>query len=410
MQKTLGKERVTAVDFFGQGAFNKLYTVQCGAEQLMMRVSLPVEPSAKTLSEVATLEYVRRNRTLPVPRVMDFEASRAAPIGFEWMLMERMSGQPLAKVWNETKSEMSWSAKEALVQRLVRFSADMYNHQFRNVGNLFHTHTQKDSIGSDDTGDTCNFEIGKAVSTEFFWLNHATQDVPKGPFRCSRDWLAARLAFKDNDARAKVQAHNARESDASMDEEEDDEDDEWEAAERTISIVKRLRQLLDDAFSPAVLEPEPTMLFHDDLNSGNILVSASGDLTAVLDWECVSVLPVWKACDVPAFLQCQIRNEPPHADSYRRDESGVIDGLYYTLLYKHETAALRTLFLNKMREVEPRWMAVFESSQRKRDIDLAIRQCDSEISLLPIERWLTDVERGCSDRSLYEWMYGEWMF
>jgi len=265
LQKTLGKERVTAVDFFGQGAFNKLYTAQCGAEQLMMRVSLPVEPSAKTLSEVATLEYIRRNSTLPVPRVMDFEASGIALIGFEWMLMERMSGQPLANVWNETKSEMSWSAKEALVQRLVRFSAEMYNHQFQNIGNLFHTHTRKDSTGSDDTSDTYTFEIGKVVSMEFFWLNHATQDVPKGPFRCSRDWLAARLAFKDNHAQARVQAHNARESDASMDEEEDDADDEWEAAERTISIVKRIRQLLDDAFSPAVLEPEPTVLFHDDL-------------------------------------------------------------------------------------------------------------------------------------------------
>jgi hypothetical protein len=47
--------RTVQVAFFAQGAFNKVYQVTIqGESPLILRVSLPVDPRYKTLSEIAT--------------------------------------------------------------------------------------------------------------------------------------------------------------------------------------------------------------------------------------------------------------------------------------------------------------------------------------------------------------------
>lgn len=58
-------------------------------------------------------------------------------------------------------------------------------------------------------------------------------------------------------------------------------------------------------------------MVHDDLSSQNILVNESGEFTAVLHWECVAALPVWKACDYPEFLQEKTRHVRPELGNYK---------------------------------------------------------------------------------------------
>ena len=61
------------VSVLGQGAINKAYLVQIGedgnARVLVMRVSLPIDPGNKICGEVATLQWLQRYTTLPVPEV-----------------------------------------------------------------------------------------------------------------------------------------------------------------------------------------------------------------------------------------------------------------------------------------------------------------------------------------------------
>lgn len=65
--------------------------------------------------------------------------------------------------------------------------------------------------------------------------------------------------------------------------------------------------------------PEPSMIFHHDLSRHNILVDNSGELTGVLDWECVSA---WKAYSYPSFLEEQPRRSEPVPESYEPEEDG----------------------------------------------------------------------------------------
>ena len=45
------------------------------------------------------------------------------------------------------------------------------------------------------------------------------------------------------------------------------------------------------------------MLWHDNLSLDNIFVDSEFVLTGILDWECVSCLPIHQACHLPAFMQ-----------------------------------------------------------------------------------------------------------
>jgi hypothetical protein len=56
---------------------------------------------------------------------------------------------------------------------------------------------------------------------------------------------------------------------------------------------------------------KPTMLFHGDLSRHNILVDGKGVLTGVVDWDFVSFLPYWIACQLPPVLHCKPLDEEP---------------------------------------------------------------------------------------------------
>jgi len=76
----------------------------------VVQVTLPIDPKWQTLSEVATLEWVRKMTHLPVLKVLAYGADRANPTGFEYIVMEKMRGQPLADVWHD----IHFDAKESL--------------------------------------------------------------------------------------------------------------------------------------------------------------------------------------------------------------------------------------------------------------------------------------------------------
>jgi len=47
-----------------------------------------------------------------------------------------------------------------------------------------------------------------------------------------------------------------------------------------------------------------------------------------------------------------------------------------------------------MREQQPRWVEIFESSQRQRDFDLAVTNCGDSFSIRRICNWLKDMDSG----------------
>jgi len=143
------------------------------------------------------------------------------------------------------------------------------------------------------------------------------------------------------------------------------------------------------------------MLFHDDLSKHNILVDDSGALAGVVDWECVSALPLWKACYYPSFLEGPRRDNNPDRARYQREGDGQPVDLYWEHLMDFELTALRHVFLDEMARLEPRWVEIFDSSSLRRDLDTAVQNCDNEFLARHINAWIDDVAaKGNRARSL----------
>jgi hypothetical protein len=72
------------VKFLAGGALNKVYIIDCGGDiKHVIRVSLPVQPHFKTMSEFATITYVRHHTDIPAPKTSVGDASNKNELGFE---------------------------------------------------------------------------------------------------------------------------------------------------------------------------------------------------------------------------------------------------------------------------------------------------------------------------------------
>ncbi|KAF3940756.1 hypothetical protein ABW19_dt0206687 [Dactylella cylindrospora] len=120
------------------------------------------------------------------------------------------------------------------------------------------------------------------------------------------------------------------------------------------------------------------MLFHNDVNLHNVAVDEDGSLTGVLNWECVSALPLWKACYHPSFLEGKPRHKLPDRSEYGTNKDGEPNNLYWEHMMEYELTQLRWFFLHEMKRREPRWIDVFEASGEKRDFNTAVQNRDGE--------------------------------
>jgi hypothetical protein len=437
--QSLRPSSTVEVTFLAQGGFNKIYNVSIDDKPSIMRVSLPVDPRYKVMSEVATMDWVRCITSLPIPRVITYQHSQDNLIGFEWMLMTKMPGKP----FREDLQSLSFDVKARLVRELAASSAALFQNQLRGIGNIYGetsvvenltsseqtppyreladmkisvpakksdsndgSVSMKNNLGAllfgpPNTGSSEGAlpDVGRIVSMQFFWDSHIRQDVHRGPFRSSKDWIIARLLFNENDCHSALIKHSVEDPDS-------DDEDEVKDATRTLKIIDNLRSLLPLVFPTDNDNPEPSMIFHDDLSRGNILVDDSGELTGVLDWECVSAVPLWKGCDYPSFLEERPRHQEPVIGRYELEDNGEPSELYFEHLWEYETTLLRDIFLDEMRSLDAGWVEVFDNSQIKRDFDYAVHYCDCCISTRHIEAWIGDMTAGISNlRSLEDRLY-----
>lgn len=158
-------------------------------------------------------------------------------------------------------------------------------------------------------------------------------------------------------------------------------------------LVEKLETIYPHVFPPNKPVPEPSVVFHDDLSQHNILVSEEGELTGVLDWECVSALPLWKACCYPTLLHGRPRDTKPNIEMYDRGNPDP-DSAYWEHSQQYEATLLRVVFMDEMRKSEPGWVYVFETSYLQKDFDTAVQYFDSRIVHPKIEKWVEDVTAG----------------
>jgi hypothetical protein len=221
--------------------------------------------------------------------------------------------------------------------------------------------------------------------------------VPRGPFTTTKDWICARLSLVLTDQERIIKTS--------------DNEDDIEEAEDAKEIALELSKLLPRIFHSNDSSIEPCILFHDDLFMQNILVDSDGKITGFIDWECVSALSLWRACEIPGFLKGRDRNEKPKRDQYAPDnveDNGEDNGgltrqaldnegmnsLHWEHLLEYELTMLRELFLKEMGSVSPEWIEELEKGVDKADFEEAVQNCDNSWRNQEVKSWLDAFEKG----------------
>ena len=120
----LGRDARYEVHFHIQGAFNKLYKADTDSGTALMRVSTP------HMSEVTTIELVRQETEMPIPKIIASNESDHSDFSLEWMLVELVAGQPLRKRWKK----FPMRAKENLIKQFVGYQVELCRRNLKESG------------------------------------------------------------------------------------------------------------------------------------------------------------------------------------------------------------------------------------------------------------------------------------
>ena len=201
------------------------------------RFTRDAEPLAKVESELATLEYVRKHTTIPVPRVYLVSYSDNDCVGSPYVLMEHMHGSPLDNIWGD----LSLDHKLDAIKQLAGIHAQLANQKFQTIG----------SIKADGS-------VGPLLDQVGWW-----QPLGEQAFTNTSDYINSYLKEDNPDRRASARAI-------------------YPAIKEQLSA-----HLEQNAGNPTL--NAPYRLIHPDLNFRNLLVTQeegeSPKICGVIDWD-----------------------------------------------------------------------------------------------------------------------------
>jgi len=371
------------IEFLAQGAFNKVYKIHDTSKgsQYIMRVSLPLDPHHKTSSEVTTMQYIKETTNLPVPTVIAYDASPDNIIGFEWILMSLMPGMPLNTRW----VQLSLTEKRAILTQIATYSAEMFEKcRFKSIGSL-----QRDASGA--------FETSRMSDMLIWWYKRVHDNsVSKGPFTTAQEWMKSTIQLVYNE--------NHRLHDLAQD---DDDREVWYfTRDNARRLIDALPELFDDPSVAPVKDDaatETTVLIHNDLNPGNILINPETlEITGIIDWENMSAVPIGIACSPPDLITgLQPRDTEPDHEAYwvsddedEREKNFGKSVIYTEHLMQWQDTQLKPFFNEEMRRICPEWINEYEKGEGLRDLYEVVRDCDNQWFARYVGAWLGWIEYG----------------
>jgi hypothetical protein len=196
--------------------------------------------------------------------------------------MERVEAQPLHEVWHD----MSWLKKGLLVIQIVDLMAQIFRIEMSDIGSLYLS--DHDQSQQKDSGDATEFTVGETVLPPFFKSSNITLDILRGPFTSIQAYINFRIQLAQLFA-------------STLDLSNEDDLEHY----KDIQAVLSGTQSVVPMFFPTTTS-EPTILSKRNISTSNVLVSPTGSLVNIVDWECVTFLPAIFAAQIPQSLKASI--------------------------------------------------------------------------------------------------------
>ncbi|KAK6815613.1 hypothetical protein PG987_016617 [Apiospora arundinis] len=288
--------------------------------EYVLRVCLPVYPWYKVEAEVATIQFVRERTTIPAPPVYVYDSSSGNALGYEWILMGKVSGEPFLNV----RDSFSLEELKSVAQTVAEWSDQLSRLRFFDgIGSLYLDHSKR------------AIQPGRPVCQDFMADWRHDYSFRRGPFWNMHEFVRS---FIDCDG---AELHDPRQRlRGDLDEEYDKilelkqmikaEQDQNKTQELLLRLqqleqqyserlalpeiknsavdfetyryrsrsckeatnLARLGELVDKCFPKEILPPGPVVLEHWDMSEGNVMVDpTSKNATGLIDWEQLHAVP-----------------------------------------------------------------------------------------------------------------------
>ncbi|GLA81919.1 hypothetical protein AtubIFM56815_006098 [Aspergillus tubingensis] len=126
-----------------EGGFNRVFIFELDNDKRVVArlpFSLAGPAQLTTSSEIATIEYLQANTTVPIPKILDWSNDATSidnPIGSEYIIMEHATGVQLHKKWHEMDGKKRIKCIDAIYRKLK----EVVDLQFPCFGSLYSIHS-----------------------------------------------------------------------------------------------------------------------------------------------------------------------------------------------------------------------------------------------------------------------------
>ncbi|KAH2315302.1 hypothetical protein KXV47_001911 [Aspergillus fumigatus] len=145
--------------------------------QVIAKIPNPYIPQKfVTASEVATLDFLRNEPGIPVPRVFAWSSKKDQPVGVEYIIMEKAAGNELSTSW----PTMDISDKVDIVSQLADIQAKIAAVDFGCYGSLFYRGDIEGGFNVPGIAD--QFCIGPSCDIRFWEEERRFMNAFRGPY------------------------------------------------------------------------------------------------------------------------------------------------------------------------------------------------------------------------------------
>jgi Ser/Thr protein kinase RdoA (MazF antagonist) len=248
--------RCTGISTLPRGQFHEIRVLYFeDGWTCIARFTREAEPLAKVESELATIEYVRNNTTIPVPEIYLVNNSENHAVGAPFVLMEHIHGSPLDDMWEV----LSLDHKLDAITQVAGIHGRLAGLKFDTIG----------CIGT-------NQSVGPLLDQVEWW-----QPLGNHAFTKTSDYLNSYMR-EDNPNRT-------------------------ESAQALYPTIKEKisAHLERNALNPTL--HAPFRLIHPDLGFQNILVTQEDGMPpkirGVIDWDWSYIGLLYYLCEYPRRIQ-----------------------------------------------------------------------------------------------------------
>ncbi|KJK73544.1 hypothetical protein H634G_11202 [Metarhizium anisopliae BRIP 53293] len=277
------------------------------------------------LSEVATLKFLKKHTSVPIPEVFSFSGSYDNPVGVPYILMSKATGRPLSDYdWTEISRRtpgypqlrpllpLPDGIREKVMRQLGTIMAQLSTLRLDKIGSLF-----EDCNG--------NYVVGECLSPTLLWQERDSLDgIERGPFLQESQYLeslvtafishAIELPLSPHAFFAPIPDYSEYSSWSSYRAAVSRWNDYVAIGAKIESSKNRLSyclagQVLQQMIPHLSTSNGQYTLSHPDLHLGNIFVDENFDIACLIDWGSASTGPVTELLATPG-LGTSI-SEPP---------------------------------------------------------------------------------------------------